>query len=233
MVRCQEVPLEEAFIGSMGFPRARGEDLVENRFVLSHPWLSKSHPDPKGAKLQVLVQQLNVLHASNDDAVFIDYMGLPQNDKMHPDYDMWEKENKVPKPGEHPAVRTKEEEALFKKALGSMELIYSMGNTPVIVLAMDDEVVAGTKYFSRGWCFFEFSLAFSFDNITNAYICPSVWRMYERAAELEVDAVEGFRKGFEKTHFTNKGDEETVFNLFKQTVNKKVRVAALGADEQA
>ncbi|CAK0872992.1 unnamed protein product [Prorocentrum cordatum] len=220
----------------MGFPRTRGEVLVENRFVLSHPWLSKSHPDPKGTKLQVLVQQLKILHASDDDAVFIAWWriwGFLENDKMHPDYDLWEKENKVPKPGEHPAVRTKEEEALFKKALGSMELIYSMGNTPVIVLAMDDEVVAGTEYFSRGWCFFEFSLAFSFDNITNAYICPSVRRMYERAAELEFDTVEGFRKVFKTTHFTNKGDEETVFNLFKQTVNKKVRVAALGADEQA
>ena len=160
-------------------------------------------------------------------------MGLPQNDKMHPDYDQWEKEDKVPKPGEHPAVRTKEEEALFKKALGSMELIYSMGNTPVIVLAMDDEVVAGTEYFSRGWCFFEFSLAFSFDNITNADIHSPLWKMYERAVELEVDTVEGFKKGFKETHFTNKGDEETVFNLFKQTLNKKVRVAALGASEEA
>ena len=79
MVRCQDVPPEEAFIGSTGFPRSRGEDLVKHRFVLSHPWLSKSHPDPNGTKLQVLVQQLEMLNASDDDAIFIDYpVALPR-----------------------------------------------------------------------------------------------------------------------------------------------------------
>ncbi|CAK0806810.1 unnamed protein product, partial [Prorocentrum cordatum] len=154
MVRCQEVPASEAVVGSSGFPRDRSER--KHRFVLSHPWLSKEHPDPGGTKLQRLVQQVDFLDASDDDAIFVDYMGLPQYNQQDAEYRRLELEGKVPKPGEHPADRTEEEETLFKKALGSMEMIYSVGNTPVIVLPMNDEVAAGTEYFSRGWCFFEF-----------------------------------------------------------------------------
>jgi len=155
-------------------------------------------------------------------AVFIDYMGLPQNDKQHPEYQSLEREGRVPKPGEHPAVRTVAEEALFQKALSSMELMYSMGNTPVIVLPMDDELDTGHEYLARGWCFFEFSLAFSFGTIGNADFHAPVNTMLTRAADLKVDTVDGFQKGFKSTRFTNKGDQTTVFNLFEQTLNKRL-----------
>ncbi|CAK0904973.1 unnamed protein product [Prorocentrum cordatum] len=150
-------------------------------------------------------------------------MSLPQNNKQDPEYRRLEREGRVPNPGEHHAVRTEAEEALFKNALGSMELLYSMGNTPVIVLPMDDEVAAGTAYFSRGWCFFEFALAFSFGNIANAEIHPPVDQMRKRAADLKLDTVDGFKEGFQATHFTNKGDEEVVVKLFEQTLHEKAR----------
>ncbi|CAK0802715.1 unnamed protein product, partial [Prorocentrum cordatum] len=220
MVRCQEVPPSESVLGSLGFPRARGEP--KHRYVVSHPWLSKEHPDPTGVKLKRLVQQLDLLDAPDSGAVFIDYMGLPQNNKQNPDYMRLVREGRPPGPGEHPAVRTRAEEALFEKALGSMELMYSMGNTPVIVLPMDDEVAADTGYFSRGWCFFEFALAFSFGNIANAEVHAPLWKMRKRAADLKLDTVDGFHGGFNATHFTNKGDRTVVFNLFKQTLIKRV-----------
>ncbi|CAK0868423.1 unnamed protein product [Prorocentrum cordatum] len=70
MVRCQDLPAAEAVIGRSGFPEGRGDP--KHRFVLSHPWLSKRHPDPGGAKLQILVRQLDLLSALDEDAVFID-----------------------------------------------------------------------------------------------------------------------------------------------------------------
>ena len=147
--------------------------------------------------------------------------GLPQHNAQDPDFERLEQENNWPKPGEHPAVRTEADEALFKKALGSMELIYSMSHTPVIVLPMDDKVAPGTEYLSRGWRFFEFCLTFSFGNIRNADIHPPVEEMRRKVAELRSDTVEGFQKGFRATHFTSKGDAAVVSKLFKQTLRKK------------
>mmetsp|Transcript_10332 Transcript_10332/g.27436 ORF Transcript_10332/g.27436 Transcript_10332/m.27436 type:complete len:173 (+) Transcript_10332:2-520(+) len=172
----------------------------------------------------MLAQQLDLLGASDSDAIFIDYMGLPQNNKLHPEYAGFEREGgSVPKPGEHPAVRTVEEEKLFKRALGSMELLYSVAKVPVIVLPMDDAFAdANFQYISRGWCFFEFSLAFSFGTIGNADFHAPVNTMLTRAADLKVDTVDGFQKGFKSTRFTNKGDQTTVFNLFEQTLNKRL-----------
>ena len=34
---------------------------AKRRYVVSHPWLPKEHPDPRGEKLQLLVCQLDVL----------------------------------------------------------------------------------------------------------------------------------------------------------------------------
>eukprot|EP00959_Pyramimonas_sp_CCMP1952_P064732 1351425-Pyramimonas_sp.AAC.1 len=63
---------------------------------------------------------------------------------------MEQERQRMPKPGEHPAVRTEVEEVQFKVALSAMEQIYSIGNTPVIVLPMDSCVETGREYISRG-----------------------------------------------------------------------------------
>ncbi|CAK0818611.1 unnamed protein product [Prorocentrum cordatum] len=217
MQRCQEVPLDQVFIGSRGFPLVR--DGEKKRFVLSHPWLSKEHPDPTGVKLRLLVQQLDMLHASDDHAVFVDYMSLPQNDKLNPELQRIEAASGMPKPGSHPSVRTVAEEAQFKEALSAMEQIYSIGKTPVIVLPMDGDVDAGREYISRGWCLLEFCLSMGFDNISNAAIHEPVRRLREHVESMNGHTVQGFREAFKLTHFTNKGDANVVLKLFENTLN--------------
>ncbi|CAK0901853.1 unnamed protein product [Prorocentrum cordatum] len=132
-------------------------------------------------------------------------------------------ENKWPKPGEHPAVRTEAEEPSFRNALGSMELMYSVCSTAVILLPMDDEVTADKEYLSRGWCFFEFCIAFSSGNLANASVLPPEEQMCKKVAELKADTVEGFHKGFRATQFTSNGDRAVVTELFEQILKKKPR----------
>ena len=59
MVRCQEVPTTEVIVGREGLPASR--DKPKHRFVVSHPWLTKAHPDPDGVQLRALVEQLDLL----------------------------------------------------------------------------------------------------------------------------------------------------------------------------
>ncbi|CAK0834718.1 unnamed protein product [Prorocentrum cordatum] len=195
MVRCQEVPVAEAVIGSEGLPRSRDEP--KHRYAVSHPWFSKHHPDPDGLKLQDLVEQLDLLSASDDDAVFIDYMGLPQHDMQNQDLQRLELAGACPEPGKHPAVRSETDELLFKKALDSMQALYSVGGVPVIILplgvnrsesicsslrsslslssrAQTRALSMSNEYLSRGWCFFEFSLALAYGNIANSVTSPIV-----------------------------------------------------------
>ncbi len=47
--------------------------------------------------------------------------------------------------------------------------------------------------------------------------------MCRTVAELRADTVEGFRKSFMATKFTNKGDRYVVTTLFEQSLNKKPR----------
>ena len=166
------------------------------------------------------MDQLDVLGAADDEGVFVDYMSLPQNDKQNPELRQLESEDNWPKPGEHPAVRSEEEEAQFKEALSAMEQMYSIGKTRVIVLPADDLVEEGREYISRGWCFLEFCLAMSFHNIANAGVNEPVQRLIDRVEELHGDTVEGFREAFKGTYFTNKGDESIVLRLFENTLDK-------------
>jgi hypothetical protein len=219
MVRCQDVPAAETILGAEGFPRSREE--AKRRYVVSHPWLSKEHPDPGGQKLHVLLQQLNALGAEDDAAVFIDYSSLPQHDCLNLDLQRLERENRWPKAGEHPAVRTEAEDELFGTALASMELLYSFGSTPVIVLPMDECTTADRRYISRGWCFLEICLALSFGNIVNVELHPPVKLLVEDAIEKEADTVDGFREAFQHTGFTYSGDADVVLGLFEHTINKR------------
>ncbi|CAK0811783.1 unnamed protein product, partial [Prorocentrum cordatum] len=55
------------------------------------------------------------LAASDDDAVFIDWMGLPQHDGQGSGLQRMGREGQWPQPGKHPAVRTESAEAAFQK----------------------------------------------------------------------------------------------------------------------
>merc|ERR1740121_1717822 len=99
-----------------------------------------------------------------------------------------------------------------------MELLYSAGCTPVIVLPMEECIPADRSYISRGWCFLEFSLALSFNNIVNADLIPYVRVLCDGALEEETDTVQGFREAFAHKHFTYDGDTNRVLTLFEQTI---------------
>ncbi|CAK0891488.1 unnamed protein product [Prorocentrum cordatum] len=223
MVRCQEVPPTEAVIGQIGFPMER--DAPKHRFVVSHPWLSEKHPDLAGVTLRRLVEQLDISGADDGDAVFIDFMSLPQHDMQNLELQQLERDMRWPNPGEHAAVRTEAEEDLFKTALSGMELLFSVSNVLVLVLPMDDYVERGKEYITRSWCFLELCLAVSFHNIANAAIHEQARKAVLRVKYLRGHTVEGFRAGLKRTRFTKKGDGGVVLELFERTVSKRVRRA--------
>lgn len=197
--RCQEIPKDQCVVGSKGLPRFKGayESKYKKRFTVSHPWLTKAHPDPDGKKLRMLLEELNNCGASDDDAVFIDFSGLTQN----------------PRQGD--------ERDLFEHAKKMMHYLYSTGSIPVIVLAGPfEELQSELQYVDKGWCFFEFCLALGFDNIVNVKN-NEVSKLIHHADQGEWTTVAGFTDEFEKKTFTDKGDAQKVITMFENTIQKK------------
>ena len=124
------------------------------RSALSYPWLTKDHPDPRGANLSRVARALKALLANPNIprlGVFWDFGSLHQ----HPD----------PANG---VMRTEEQNALFKQGLGCLGTLYSHPHTYVLRLTSfpdghkAEDQAEGTnvaKYFDRGWCFTEQSWA--------------------------------------------------------------------------
>ena len=144
---------EEAFLSLADLVEATGG--LENDELpvaaLSYPWLTKDHPDPRGANLSYVAKVLKAL-LDNDLGlarlgVFWDFGSLHQ----HPD----------PVNG---VMRTEEQNALFKQGLGCLGTLYSHPKTYVLRLTSfpdghkAEDQAEGTnvaKYFDRGWCFTE------------------------------------------------------------------------------
>ena len=85
--------------------------------ALSYPWLTKDHPDPRGANLARVARALKALLTCSYDGilrlgVFWDFGSLHQ----HPD----------PANG---VMRTEEQNALFKQGLGYLGTLYSHPKT--------------------------------------------------------------------------------------------------------
>ena len=148
---------EEAFLSLADLVEATGEyDLPV--VALSYPWLTKDHPDPRGANLARVARALKALVAEVDGdgcftrlGIFWDFGSLHQ----HPD----------PSNG---VMRTEEQNALFKQGLGRLGTLYSHQHTWVLRLTSfpdghkAEDQPEGTnvaKYFDRGWCFTESSWA--------------------------------------------------------------------------
>ncbi|EOD20767.1 hypothetical protein EMIHUDRAFT_241839 [Emiliania huxleyi CCMP1516] len=121
--------------------------------ALSYPWLTKDHPDPRGANLARVARALKALLSDSSGnnrlrlGVFWDFGSLHQ----HPD----------PANG---VERTEEQNALFKQGLGCLGTLYSHPRTWVLRLTSfpdghkAEDQAEGTnvaKYFDRGWCFTE------------------------------------------------------------------------------
>ena len=113
--------------------------------ALSYPWLTKDHPDPRGANLARVARALKALlshpHISRL-GVFWDFGSLHQ----HPD----------PPNG---VMRTEEQNALFKQGLGCLGTLYSHPKTWVLRLTSfpdghkAEDQAEGTnvaQYFDRG-----------------------------------------------------------------------------------
>ena len=115
--------------------------------ALSYPWLTKDHPDPRGANLARVARALKALLTARSITrlgVFWDFGSLHQ----HPD----------PPNG---VLRTEEQNALFKQGLGCLGTLYSHQYTWVLRLTSfpdghkAEEQAEGTnvaEYFDRGWC---------------------------------------------------------------------------------
>jgi len=122
--------------------------------ALSYPWLTPSHPDPLGANLSRVAKALKALLSDPSVprlGVFWDFLSLHQ----HPN----------PANG---IMRTEEENALFKQGLACLGTLYSHQHTTVLRLTSfpdghkKEDQPEGTnvaKYFDRGWCYTESSLA--------------------------------------------------------------------------
>ncbi|EOD12936.1 hypothetical protein EMIHUDRAFT_104080 [Emiliania huxleyi CCMP1516] len=122
--------------------------------ALSYPWLTKDHPDPRGANLTRVARALKALLTSpyvRRLGIFWDFGSLHQ----HPD----------PANG---VMRSEEQNALFKQGLGCLGTLYSHPYTWVLRLTSfpdghkAEDQAEGTNvaaYFDRGWCFTEQSWA--------------------------------------------------------------------------
>ncbi|EOD15730.1 hypothetical protein EMIHUDRAFT_211351 [Emiliania huxleyi CCMP1516] len=145
LIHRQALP-KEAFLSLPDLVEATGEyDLPVA--ALSYPWLTKDHPDPRGANLARVARALKALLTSpyiTRLGVFWDFGSLHQ----HPD----------PANG---VMRTEEQNALFKQGLGCLGTLYSHPKTWVLRLTSfpdghkAEDQAEGTnvaKYFDRGWC---------------------------------------------------------------------------------
>ena len=145
---------KEAFLSLADLVEATGECGWLPVAALSYPWLTKDHPDPRGANLARVARALKALLSDPDIprlGVFWDFGSLHQ----HPD----------PANG---VMRTEEQNALFKQGLGCLGTLYSHPHTTVLRLTSfpdghkAEDQAEGTnvaKYFDRGWCFTEQSWA--------------------------------------------------------------------------
>ncbi|EOD17296.1 hypothetical protein EMIHUDRAFT_244151 [Emiliania huxleyi CCMP1516] len=179
--------------------------------ALSYPWLTKEHPDPRGANLARVARALKALlsHARIPRlGVFWDFGSLHQ----HPD----------PPNG---VLRTEEQNALFKQGLGCLGTLYSQQR------AGGTQGTRGTnvaKYFDRGWCFTEQSWA----GLTKAgYLSLDLGKMrggkVYNWSSLRADCTRGggrrppllpsaFAAELEKKSFTNgKDDKPLVKRLYE------------------
>lgn len=104
------IPAQALLACKKTFPDFDRSQLVKDpkglRFFVSHPWLTKEHPDPEGKHL-ALIQQ-HAKRQNQDTFYWIDYSCLPQQ------------------------PRTTQEGELFKQTLPKISTIQSKGSTLVI-----------------------------------------------------------------------------------------------------
>jgi len=180
---------------------------------VSHAWLSREHPDPAGLRLKELVDVVDRLKVPGSAVVFLDFCSLPQHDKMYLKH-LAPGEN-VP-PG-HPALRTDTEERQFQLAMRGMQKLYTSNVSRVVVLCsvpslpVKGYTMNDTRYWDRGWCFFEFSIACDYDRVVNPWD-DSV----KQLVKLAPRNMKEFSTALPNKGFTCSGDANCVKNMFSQ-----------------
>ncbi|EOD26944.1 hypothetical protein EMIHUDRAFT_114838 [Emiliania huxleyi CCMP1516] len=230
---------KEAFLSFADLVEATDEyDLAVA--ALSYPWLTKDHPDPRGANLARVARALKALLSHPGITrlgVFWDFGSLHQ----HPD----------PPNG---VLRTEEQNALFKQGLGCLGTLYSHQHTRVLRLTSfpdghkAEEQAEGTnvaKYFDRGWCYTEACWA----GLTKDYDLSLDLGKMRAGVEYDWDSLIGdciqdggrrppllpsaFAAELEKKSFTNgKDDKPLVKQLyeaaFKEQFGKATKLIYIG-----
>jgi hypothetical protein len=144
--RRQDLP-EEAFVepDEAALLLSRGDRSI---LALSYGWLTRTHPDPHGTTLATLLRYMHEATPSVAGcALFWDFASLPQADET--------------------GYRTKEEQAMLRKALEVMSSSYgSIKGTAVLQIKDAHEAIPAdggisgaayntTPYEARGWCIME------------------------------------------------------------------------------
>ncbi|EOD38884.1 hypothetical protein EMIHUDRAFT_223995 [Emiliania huxleyi CCMP1516] len=144
---------KEAFLSFADLVEATGEYGYLPVAALSYPWLTKDHPDPRGANLARVARALKAL--LSDHPVF----GKPVNPRLGVFWDFGSLHQHPDPP--NGVLRTEEQNALFKQGLSCLGTLYSHPKTYVLRLTSfpdghkAEDQAEGTnvaKYFDRGWC---------------------------------------------------------------------------------
>jgi len=167
--------------------------LVDKEYgclVISHAWLSPTHPDADDVRAKDLRRAILHAESDNTETLFFDYLSLYQS------------------------PRTDEQTMLFRQALGSMHKVYSSSKWAVYSLIS----VSGTSpnprpYFDRGWCVFE-SMVAQAGAIEWKVIKNGQSRYFDMATPV-LRRPEDFEDLIDTLHFTSKkADPDTVKKLY-------------------
>ncbi|EOD06775.1 hypothetical protein EMIHUDRAFT_106703 [Emiliania huxleyi CCMP1516] len=117
---------KEAFLSFADLVEATGEYGYLPVAALSYPWLTKDHPDPRGANLARVARALKAL--LSDHPVF----GKPVNPRLGVFWDFGSLHQHPDPP--NGVLRTEEQNALFKQGLSCLGTLYSHPKTYVLRL---------------------------------------------------------------------------------------------------
>jgi len=199
LIRRQEVQRAGFLLESELYDRCCGwwcarAGRAPRRFVVSHAWLSKEHPDPDGSHLQELVAELDQLGARDEDVAFFDFCSPYQTDLCHPDM-----------------LALEDGERL--RAMHMMHELYTFYKSEIVVLpSVPDDAANSIPYLARGWCFFEFAISADHWRLLN--VANSEVRELLDTTGAPWDESD-FITEFATKRFTNQGDSTTVMSLYE------------------
>eukprot|EP00441_Pelagodinium_beii_P040989 CAMPEP_0197629618 /NCGR_PEP_ID=MMETSP1338-20131121/7395_1 /TAXON_ID=43686 ORGANISM="Pelagodinium beii, Strain RCC1491" /NCGR_SAMPLE_ID=MMETSP1338 /ASSEMBLY_ACC=CAM_ASM_000754 /LENGTH=527 /DNA_ID=CAMNT_0043200687 /DNA_START=177 /DNA_END=1757 /DNA_ORIENTATION=+ len=184
--------------------------MTSRLFVVSHPWHTAEHPDPKGSRLKELGKKLEKLHADSQDFVFIDWASLYQTDPLHEDYNYKKKGGGLPEG--HRALRNSEQESKVKNAIEGMDRVLASGISHVVVFQTIHDVgevqgltVNKRPWSERGWCQWELYIAASFGRLADPENAMSMPENILHPTEYRKKA---------PNYFINKSDAQPLIEMY-------------------